>query len=112
MQISMLAFEQALRLPRTAMVNEPEPDPLIESNPDPEYARFLEDQLYEYNVQATGIADGQLLAVPLRGTDGAVVGGAYGWTWGGTCHVAAQRRNSPSTFPLIASAAASMPGST
>jgi ribosomal protein S18 acetylase RimI-like enzyme len=69
------------------MVNEPEPDPLIESNPDPEYARFLEDRLYAFSVQATGIADGQLLAVPLRGTDGAVAGGAYGWTWGGTCYV-------------------------
>jgi len=67
------------------MVNEP--NPLIESDPDPGYARFLEDRLYEHNVRATGIADGQLLAVPLRGTDGAVVGGAYGWTWGGTCHV-------------------------
>jgi GNAT superfamily N-acetyltransferase len=69
------------------MVNEPEPDLPVESDPDPEYARFLKDRLYAFGAQATGIANGQLLAVPLRGTDGAVVGRAYGWTWGGTCHV-------------------------
>jgi ribosomal protein S18 acetylase RimI-like enzyme len=38
-------------------------------------------------VQATGIADGNILAVFVRGPDGKVIGGAYGWTWGDTCYI-------------------------
>src|SRR3954447_19167742 len=69
------------------MEDDPGPDPVVGSDPDPGHARFLEDRLYEHNLRATGIADGELLAISLRGPDGEVVGGAYGWTWGGTCHV-------------------------
>ncbi len=69
------------------MADEPEPHLVIESDPDPEHARFLDDRIYEFGVQATGITDGKLLAVLLRGPDGKVVGGAYGWTWGGTCYI-------------------------
>jgi len=60
---------------------------LIETEPDPENVSFLEERLYEFNVAATGIADGKLFGLFLRGTDGDVIGGAYGWTWGGTCHL-------------------------
>jgi hypothetical protein len=38
-------------------------------------------------VQATGIGDGALFGVFLRGPDARVIGGAYGWTWGGICYV-------------------------
>ena len=38
-------------------------------------------------MQATGIGDGALFGVFLRGPDARVIGGAYGWTWGGTCYV-------------------------
>jgi ribosomal protein S18 acetylase RimI-like enzyme len=69
------------------MADDPEPHLVIESDPDPEHARFLDDQLYAFNVQTTGITDDKLLAVSLRGPDGKVVGGAYGWTWGGTCYI-------------------------
>jgi GNAT superfamily N-acetyltransferase len=69
------------------MVDDPEPRLVVESDPDPEHARFLDDQLYEFNVQTTSIKDDKLLAVLLHGLDGQVVGGAYGWTWGGTCYV-------------------------
>jgi GNAT superfamily N-acetyltransferase len=69
------------------MVNGPEPRLVVESDPDPEINRFLEDQLYEFNVQTSGTTDDKLLAILLRGPDGEVVGGAYGWTWGGTCYV-------------------------
>jgi GNAT superfamily N-acetyltransferase len=69
------------------MANDPEPRLVVESDPDPDLSRFLEDRLYEFNVRTTGITDGKLLAVLLRGPDGAVVGGAYGWTWGGTCYL-------------------------
>jgi GNAT superfamily N-acetyltransferase len=60
---------------------------LVESDPDPEHARFLDEQLYAFNMQITGITDGERLAVLLRGPAGNVVGGAYGWTWGGVCHI-------------------------
>ena len=60
---------------------------VIDSNPDPENARFLDDQLYEFNIQTTGVMDGDLLAVFLRGPNDEVIGGSYGWTWGGTCYI-------------------------
>ena len=60
---------------------------VIETQPDPTDVAFLEERLYEFNVQATGIADGRLFAIFLRSAAGAVIGGAYGWSWGGTCHL-------------------------
>jgi len=41
-------------------------DPLIISNPDPDDLRNLEEAIYEFNVQATGISDGKLFASFLR----------------------------------------------
>jgi GNAT superfamily N-acetyltransferase len=58
-----------------------------ESEPDPADIRFLEERLHEFNVEATGISDGKLFGFFLRGTDGVVVGGADGWTWGGICYI-------------------------
>jgi ribosomal protein S18 acetylase RimI-like enzyme len=59
----------------------------VETEPSSATIRFLEERLYEFNVQATGFADGEAFGIFLRGGDGAVVGGAEGWTWGGTCYV-------------------------
>jgi len=61
--------------------------PAVDNDPDPEHVRLLQDRLYEFGVRATGIADGEDLAVFLREGDGEVAGGAYGWTWGGTCYI-------------------------
>jgi GNAT superfamily N-acetyltransferase len=47
----------------------------------------LEERIYEFNVQVTGISDGELFGIFLRVTDGVVIGGADGWTWGGTCYI-------------------------
>lgn len=58
---------------------------IVETDPDPEAVRLLEDRIYEFNVQQTGIADGKLFGLFLRDPAGAVIGGAYGWSWGGTC---------------------------
>ena len=69
------------------MAGPPDTNLVIEDEPHPANVAFLEDRLYEFNVAATGIADGKLLGLFLKGLDGAVVGGAYGWSWGGTCHV-------------------------
>jgi len=52
---------------------------VIETEPKPEDIRLLEDRIYEFNVQATGIADGKLIALFLRDDKGAAVGGLYGW---------------------------------
>jgi GNAT superfamily N-acetyltransferase len=63
------------------------PIPPAESQPRPEDVRFLEDQLYEYNVEKTGFDDGQWLAIFVRDGEGAIAAGIYGWTWGGMCKV-------------------------
>jgi GNAT superfamily N-acetyltransferase len=60
---------------------------VLETEPSREDVRLLDDRLYAYNVQSTGITDGKLLALFLRNKDGAAVGGLYGWTWGETCYV-------------------------
>lgn len=60
---------------------------VVESEPDPQNVRLLEERLYKFNVEATGIADGKLFGLFLHEPDGTVIGGAYGWTWGGTCHL-------------------------
>jgi GNAT superfamily N-acetyltransferase len=44
-------------------------------------------RLYAYNVSATGIDDGSMLIVSLRDEAGRLVGGLYGWTWGGCAFV-------------------------
>jgi GNAT superfamily N-acetyltransferase len=59
----------------------------FEEDPTPEEIRFLEDRLYEFNVAATGIADGRALAVLVRDDDGQIVAGACGHTWGGCCEI-------------------------
>ena len=48
---------------------------------------FLEDQLYEFNASATGIADGRSLGVFLRDESEQIVAGAAGHTWGQTCEL-------------------------
>ena len=74
-------------MPGTTM-NEPTSHSLtLETEPKPEDVRVLEERLYEFNVQATGLADGKLLAFFLRDRDGAAVGGVFGWTWGETGYV-------------------------
>ena len=57
----------------------------------------LRGLLYRFNVEATGIDDGDLLVITVRGDDDAMVAGLFGWTWGGTCfvdllHVAEEHR--------------------
>lgn len=57
----------------------------VDPDPDPEDIRRLEERIYEFNVQQTGIADGRSFGLFLRDPAGAAIGGACGWTWGGTC---------------------------
>ena len=48
---------------------------------------FLEDRIYEFNVQATGYDDGRLLAGCIRNDAGDVIAGFNGYTWGGCCEL-------------------------
>jgi GNAT superfamily N-acetyltransferase len=61
--------------------------PPFESAPNPEDIRFLEDQLYAYNVEQTGVDDGRWLTVFVRDDSGRIVAGLHGWTWGGGAKV-------------------------
>ena len=62
-------------------------DVKMETEPKLEEVRLLEDRLYEFNVQATGISDGKPFALFLRDDDRNAVGGIFGWTWGATCYI-------------------------
>ena len=48
---------------------------------------FLEDRIYEFNVEATGIDDGRWLGVLVRDESGVLVAGLAATTWGGCCKV-------------------------
>jgi ribosomal protein S18 acetylase RimI-like enzyme len=63
------------------------PPLVVETKPDFSSVNLLEEWLHEFNVQTTGIADGKLLSIFLRNSDGAVIGGTHGWTWAGRCYV-------------------------
>jgi len=58
-------------------------DPVL-GEPSDADVRFLEDRLYEFNVEATGQADGRGLGVFVRDEGGGIVAAAAGHTWGGT----------------------------
>jgi hypothetical protein len=59
----------------------------IDTDPSREDVQFLEDRINEFNFAATGITDGELLAIFVRGDANEIVAGIYGWTWGGTCEI-------------------------
>lgn len=63
------------------------PELVMRTDPTPAEIDFLEDRLYEFNSQATGIVDALGLAVFGRDAGGAVVAGLCGHTWGGCCEI-------------------------
>lgn len=63
------------------------PPLIIEEDPVREEVRFLDERLYDFNVAATGISDGRLLAIFVRGEQGAIHAGLAGHTWGGCCEI-------------------------
>ena len=60
---------------------------LEHADPSSADVEFLEDRLYEFNSAATGIDDGEALAVFARGERGELLAAAAGHTWGGTCEI-------------------------
>ncbi len=59
----------------------------IEVEPVPKDISFLEDRLYDYNVEQTGSDDGKSLSIFVRDDAGEIVAGLRGWTWCGACRV-------------------------
>jgi len=58
----------------------------VGDGPDESARTFLQDRINEFNYDTTGIRDGRELFVIGR-EGGEIVGGIYGWTWGGTCDI-------------------------
>ena len=59
----------------------------LESEPKAADIQILEERIDDFNVRETGISDGKRFGLFLRETEGAVIGGAEGWTWGGVCYI-------------------------
>lgn len=61
--------------------------PAINDHLDEGDHEFLSAQIYAYNVETTGIADGRTIAGIVRDEQGAIVAAVSGWTWGGCLEV-------------------------
>lgn len=55
----------------------------ISKEPTPDQVQYLEDRIYEFNSTATGITDGEWLAIFVRDERDRIVAGICGNTWGG-----------------------------
>ena len=55
---------------------------VINTEPTPDEVQYLEDRLYEFNSTATGITDGEWLAIFVRDDEHRIVAGICGNTWG------------------------------
>jgi hypothetical protein len=60
---------------------------VINTEPTPDEVQFLEDRLYEFNSTATGITDGEWLAIFVRDDEHRVIAGICGSTWGGCLEI-------------------------
>jgi GNAT superfamily N-acetyltransferase len=54
---------------------------------DPDLAERLDQEISAFNAAASGHHDARMLSVAVRGDDGDLRGGLYGWTWGGCGYV-------------------------
>jgi GNAT superfamily N-acetyltransferase len=57
------------------------------TEPTPEQVQYLEDRIYEFNSGATGITDGEWLAIFVKDEQGRIVAGICGNTWGGCLEI-------------------------
>ena len=66
--------------------SQPHSELVINTEPTPDEVQYLEDRIYEFNAAATGIADGEWLAIFVR-EEGRIVAGISGNTWGDCCEI-------------------------
>ena len=59
----------------------------VETAPANEDIQTLRESLYAYNVAGVGGLEAEELAILVRGEDGELRGGLYGWIWGGYLEV-------------------------
>jgi GNAT superfamily N-acetyltransferase len=59
----------------------------INTEPTPNEVQYLEDRIYEFNSTATGITDGEWLAIFVRDEEDRIVAGICGNTWGGCLEI-------------------------
>jgi len=60
---------------------------VVNTEPTPDEVQYLEDRLYEFNSAATGITDGEWLAIFVRDDTERLVAGICGHTWGGCLEI-------------------------
>jgi len=60
---------------------------VVNTEPTPDEVQYLEDRLYEFNSAATGITDGELLAIFVKDDKDRIVAGICGNTWGGCLEI-------------------------
>jgi GNAT superfamily N-acetyltransferase len=60
---------------------------LVVGDADDGLRERLDAEINAFNAAATGIGDGRLLCVSVRGDGGDLRGGLFGWTWGGYGYV-------------------------
>ncbi len=56
----------------------------VETEPEVSDIEFLDDRLYDYNIERTGFSDGKRLAILVRDAEQTICAGLDGWTWGGS----------------------------
>ena len=57
--------------------------PIAVGGADTALAERLDEEISAFNATATGHHDGRMLSAAVRGDDGDLRAGIYGWTWGG-----------------------------
>jgi GNAT superfamily N-acetyltransferase len=61
--------------------------PFVIGDADPSLRERLDEEISAFNATATGYHDGRMLSVAVRGDDGDLCAGLYGWTWGGCGYI-------------------------
>src|SRR5215831_17640017 len=81
---------------------------VVNTEPTPDEVQYLEDRIYEFNSAATGITDGEWLAIFVQDDDQRIVAGICGNVWGGCAEIRqfwveeARRRQGLGTRLLLA----------
>jgi GNAT superfamily N-acetyltransferase len=60
---------------------------LVVGDADDGLRETLDAEINAFNAAVTGMADGRLLCVSVRGDDGDLRAGLFGWTWGGCGYI-------------------------